>query len=669
MPFRRLLKFILPNSLLRRAGLVVVLICSLGLLSGVATTFLSYIAENDAKAINTAGAVRMATYRINYLLANNYQTTNLDNTLILNNTSPIAQQLTDDMDKRLGELSHYQSLILNHNLLINQEFYEIKTLWQNELKPAILADNDKQVFAIAPHFINLTDSFVKHIQYRNENRQSMLQAIQMGTLFVIGCLLIFGMYETYHNVLTPIFQLQRGTKQFSRGEKVSLSITGYQEFNELGNSFNEMASTIYEHRQDLQNKVAQKTADLTQANNALRLLYNFANQLNHEPLSLPKLYELIHEFSKIIPNIKLSLCIHGEQQLDKNRIPAVNLEVKDSLSLHSLNTHLSFTPVVNTSNQTITVPSKICKPSDCEHCELKYESQTYIVPIISQGIKWGEILVQDFDNHGTNYYKHQEMLETLANLIAIVFNQQKQRQQEDQLILEEERKTIARELHDSIAQSLTYLKMQLAMIGNTNQRCQDLLDKEKSCDVNELKQAHQQYDKTLIKAREGVDRAYRQLRELLVTFRLSIEEGDFDVALSQACDEFAEKGGFKVELNNRVLNLNLSANEQVHLLHIIREALSNAWRHAGASRVAIEIFQTQTQDGKQPIYMTIHDNGKGLDPNFDSRHHHGLMIMKERTKRLNGDFSIENHGLDNETGVKILVSFLPKFFNQNQHIA
>ncbi|MDO4895821.1 MAG: histidine kinase [Moraxella sp.] len=629
------------------------------------TTFLSYVAENDAKAINAGGAIRMATYRINYIIANDYQVQSLDDTLILDTSVPIATSLTDDMDGRLNELAHYQTLILNDNHAINDELKNIQTLWQTALKPAIINHDSQAVFTHSIAYVNLADQFVHRLQSRNENRQSTLQAIQVSTLVIIGLLLTLGIHEINRNVMTPIKQLHAGTRRFSKGKKTTLNIAGYQEFNDLGNSFNNMASTIYEYKQNLQNKVDEQTYHLTQANHALRLLYDFANQVNRESVSMPKLYELVRRFSAIIPNIKLSLCIHGEQNVLDNRIAIANLDVKDSLSVHSLNTHLSFTPVIGSPDKTTnthqinTATSKICKSSDCDHCELKKEPQTYIIPIFGQNVQWGELLVQDFDETGKNFNKHQELLYTLANLIAIVFNNQKQRQQEDQLILEEERKAIARELHDSIAQSLTYLKMKLAMLGNTSRRCQEMYDNQTG--TQELQEEYQKYNGHLQQAKEGLDKAYRQLRELLVTFRLSIEEGDFDTALTQACDEFAEKGGFNITLNNRVLNLNLTANEQIHLLQITREALSNIWRHAGATEVVIEMFQQPNSQGQQLIYLSILDNGKGLDLDFDSHHHHGLTIMRERTDRLSGHFSIQNNPTG---GTMIKVSFLPKFFNR-----
>lgn len=91
----------------------------------------------------------------------------------------------------------------------------------------------------------------------------------------------------------------------------------------------------------------------------------------------------------------------------------------------------------------------------------------------------------------------------------------------------------------------------------------------------------------LAQARTGLDRAYTQLRELLVTFRLQIDSDSFDSAIEQACTEFATKGNFKINLDNRILSQNLSANEQIDLLQIAREALSNIQRHADAKQVNI----------------------------------------------------------------------------------
>ncbi|MGD4065461.1 histidine kinase, partial [Xanthomonas citri pv. citri] len=71
---------------------------------------------------------------------------------------------------------------------------------------------------------------------------------------------------------------------------------------------------------------------------------------------------------------------------------------------------------------------------------------------------------QNFADSQEPSFDENELLNTLANLIGLMFAGQKQREQEHQLILSEERNTMARELHDSLAQSLSYLKMQVSML-------------------------------------------------------------------------------------------------------------------------------------------------------------------------------------------------------------
>lgn len=94
---------------------------------------------------------------------------------------------------------------------------------------------------------------------------------------------------------------------------------------------------------------------------------------------------------------------------------------------------------------------------------------------------------------------------------GVYFNRaQKQHQY---LLLMEERATIARELHDSLAQTLSFLRIQLTLLR-------------RAADTPAAKAIIDDFDRTLADA-------YRQLRELLATFRLNIQEADLNAALEQ----------------------------------------------------------------------------------------------------------------------------------------
>jgi two-component system nitrate/nitrite sensor histidine kinase NarX len=157
----------------------------------------------------------------------------------------------------------------------------------------------------------------------------------------------------------------------------------------------------------------------------------------------------------------------------------------------------------------------------------------------------------------------------------------------------------------------------------------------------------------------GLGSAYQQLRDLLVTFRLTIDNDNFDEALHDAASEFALKGGFNIGVHNSVMTLNLSATEQIDLIQIARESLSNISRHAQAKNVEIHLGY---EDGDKHIVMRIIDDGVGMTGSVDQAQHHGLMIMKERAHNIGGELIVT----DNQPrGTIITVRFEPNFFDED----
>ena len=113
---------------------------------------------------------------------------------------------------------------------------------------------------------------------------------------------------------------------------------------------------------------------------------------------------------------------------------------------------------------------------------------------------------------------------------------------------------IARELHDSLAQALSYMKIQASLL-------QPLLGEPARA---------AEAARVLTDLREGISAAYRQLRELLVSFRLELS-GDFPSLLREAVQEHAARGGVTVKLSTRLADCALSPNQEVHVLQIVRE--------------------------------------------------------------------------------------------------
>jgi two-component system nitrate/nitrite sensor histidine kinase NarX len=155
----------------------------------------------------------------------------------------------------------------------------------------------------------------------------------------------------------------------------------------------------------------------------------------------------------------------------------------------------------------------------------------------------------------------------------------------------------------------------------------------------------------LAELREGMSGAYRQLRELLTTFRLKMEGGDLRVALENTVAEFAERGGIEIGLSVEHARCALSPNEEIHVLHIVREALSNVLNHARARHAEVRIACA----GDGALEASIEDDGVGIGKSA-AMHHYGMTIMEERARTLRGEISF----LPREpAGSRVLLRFLP----------
>ena len=668
------------QSLSLHAWGAILIIATLAVMSTLGSGALAWVARSDAEAINVAGSVRMATYRLNFQIARDFsddhpfspslhvgqnsvgdktneQSAKQDKLDFANKTTAEKIDiLSRDMENRLEELQVYQLTSANRHVRINEQLKEIKEQWYQDLKPALLAQDKQGFYSVSSRYIEDVNDFVGELQYRNEQRQTWQQNLQILSLLLIAIIVLIGMRRLQKSVLLPIQQLIKANNQFKRGQtQTRVSIKGYREFEVLGSSFNDMAGTIETYQRSLESEVQIKTQHLVKANQVLSLFYDFSKSLTTSQVSLYQLDDLIADFSKALPHLEFTLCIQNKYITNKNAIVLHGEKMKE-----------------------------LCKKLSCESCGIKNGEHTKSYPIVHQQETFGELRVRpkstlvmnrsfvtDGDDNADNHSnitpeqriqmteagsifpfvsaeldaQNDELIVALTNLISTALSLRKQRQQEHQLILFEERSTIARELHDSLAQSLSYLKIQVSV-----------LERHLKNVGSEPVQAPVYQNIEQIKI--GLGSAYQQLRDLLVTFRLTIDNDNFDEALRDAASEFASKGDFNMTVHNRIMTLNLSATEQIDLIQIAREALSNISRHAKAKNVEIQLAY---EDGDKYIVMSIIDDGVGMSGSVDQTQHHGLIIMKERAHNIGGELIVT----DNQPqGTIVTVRFAPNFFDE-----
>jgi len=262
--------------------------------------------------------------------------------------------------------------------------------------------------------------------------------------------------------------------------------------------------------------------------------------------------------------------------------------------------------------------------------------QCVTIPLPGPSNWLGMLLIETEANH---YFEDTEiqLIEVTSQMLALSMGFQAREQEGRRVALLEERAVIARELHDSLAQSLSYMKFQLARL-QTNYG-PGLLESGASVIVDDM--------------REGLDNAYRELRELLTTFRVQMDVRGLDHVLEETINEFSSRSNLSITLDNRLQECRLTVNEEFHLLHVIREALSNIVRHSGADKVTISLVLQSTGD----VVVTVDDNGIGSAFDESKPHHYGLAIMTERAHCLGGSIEITPRRLG---GTRVRLQFRPK---------
>lgn len=196
-------------------------------------------------------------------------------------------------------------------------------------------------------------------------------------------------------------------------------------------------------------------------------------------------------------------------------------------------------------------------------------------------------------------------------------------QQVEQLTLQNERQRMARDLHDTLAQGLVSLNMQLDAIhvhltkGNT-ERAKEI-----------IQQSMKRVRGTLADARSAIDDLRSKSEEI----------GFLKERITSLMDHFQEATGMGGFLDYRLQQV-LDVRTVENCYFIIGESITNAAKHAEAESISVSIWD----DDKGKLHLTVKDNGKGFDveKGKKKRGHYGLLGIQERVRAMNGQFNIKS---------------------------
>jgi len=244
------------------------------------------------------------------------------------------------------------------------------------------------------------------------------------------------------------------------------------------------------------------------------------------------------------------------------------------------------------------------------------------VPVQVEGQSVGNLYLTEKQGAPEFSEDDERLVETFALHAGIAMHNARMHEQLNRLAVVAERERISQDLHDGIIQSLY-------AVGLTLEDVDELVAEDPA-------EARARVDRAI----DSIHGTIRDIRNFIVGLGPEYLEGSsVSGGLAALAEEMRATNPIDVQLD-LAPTVELDADRTTQLMHLAREALSNVVRHAGATRVTIEL---SPHDGSLELRIT--DNGRGFDvAQARSRGHRGMTNMRGRAESLGGSFEVESGG-------------------------
>lgn len=587
------------------AGLLVVALASISL-----TLWVTWQLEGGAAAVNEAGRMRMQTWR----LVSAVQT---------HAPNDEVEALVTEFDRSLSMLrtgDPQRPLFVPWDAAANARFAEVERNWNLHraqwMEQPLFAG--VQAIDAARESVQAIDQFVLAIEQQLSRLTAILNLFQFAMMVLALLSAVVMMFTGYMYVINPLDNLRLGLRQVEEGDFTTrIEVETRDEFGQVAGGFNRMAATLQSLYSGLEAKVQAKTQRVEAQRARLSALYEVSAFLSEANT----IEALARGFSQKVRVIM--------------KADAVTVRWSDDASQRYLMLASDCFPLEMVEEE------RSLLAGACACGNLQPDAKTRVIPIVSHEaipvrlcaragfeslvsvpIRLHQRVLGEIDlffrSPMTLNKEETELLDALASHLANALEGLRAAALEREAAVGEERALLARELHDSIAQSLAFMKIQVQLLRSAVQREQ----------TGKVRSIVEELD-------TGVRESINDVRELLVHFRTRTNTENVEQALQETLQKFQHQTGLPAHLDVHGDGLPLPADVQVQVLHVVQEALSNARKHAGASQVGLEVRKGQRWR------FIVSDNGAGFDVDaVQGETHVGLKIMRERAARIGADVAL-----------------------------
>ncbi len=442
------------------------------------------------------------------------------------------------------------------------------------------------------------------------------------TLLMMGTL--YGLVRRM--VAHPLTQLQDAASAMGEGDfQAACNLHTGDELQALGETFNQMAGNLKTYQDSLHGQIDQRTNELD-ALSAMALTISSGNDL--ETILSEALAQALQATVMSNGIIRLKNTTNSTPSLIHHGLSAVMVKCVDAVADNDQCVLWN----VQAGHQLIDLTTDWNTCGDCLDAALhlhEYHS-ALIVPLRAGNRILGTLtLLQKGETEVSS--EQTQFVACMGNQLGVAIENARFQTKMKRLTILEERGRIARDLHDSLAQTLSWLHLKMDILTQT-------LD---SGDIPQIRQEagdmQQVVGQACVEVRESIDDLRHSHRIGLETameieVEAFIHENEQTIALSigEAC--------------------HLMPETEVEAIRILQEALTNIRKHANAQHVDVRV---QRQNGS--VELSIHDDGQGFAPyDLHEGSHYGLQIMHERAVRGGGTLHVYTAP---DAGTQIVASF------------
>ena len=516
--------------------------------------------------------------------------------------------------------------------LLNQ-LTEVDTIWQafrDDLQTVLTQPPTSPAFQIAlgqiesasPELVRKSDAAVRLFEAASTQKVVRLRWIQ--AIFLASALLLLagGAWMVRNSILAPLRNLGRMAQHIGSGNlSTPVDIQGPEEIRLLGENLDEMRAQLLASQDEaqawtdlLERRVAHRTQEL-------EALYSVSREISSRLAINDVLHSITGKTQELLGCDVVFLCLLDDS--GQRMVLHAASGPEESIEQSSSPVYTATVGKVLAGERALRCDDQGCR-GYCEILASPYRASHVAAPLKVERQIIGALCVGSAQP-GKFGEDSIDALTKLANVAAVALQNARLYDQAERLATSEERQRIAAEMHDGLAQTLSYTK--LAVSQASMQIAAEQVDEA----VNTLERVNAALDQ----ANEDTRRAIASLQE----------QGPLNETLQEQLARLAEefsRDSPVVEWFSSVLSpVMLARQESQQVLRVVQEALLNARHHSQATRISIRLEKVGGEN-----LLIVEDDGKGFNPDSppdgDGRHHFGLNIMRARAARIAGRVDIQS---------------------------